>query len=70
MLKVVVGFLPFTVIFGLMRGVPLWLCLLLPLGIAGAEADGFGAGAAQLMRKAATSTTRINCGRTCGCLRA
>ena len=37
MLKVVVGFLPFTVIFGLMRGVPLWLCLLLPLGIAGAK---------------------------------
>lgn len=37
MLKVVVGFLPFTVIFGLMRGAPLWLCLLLPLGIAGAK---------------------------------
>ena len=37
MLKVVVGFLPFTVIFGLMRGVPLWFCLLLPLGIAGAK---------------------------------
>ena len=26
--KVVVGFLPFTILFGLDRGVPLWLCLL------------------------------------------
>ena len=37
MLKVVVGFLPFTVLFGLGRGVPLWLCLLLPFAIAGVK---------------------------------
>lgn len=34
-LKVVVGFLPFTILFGMDRGVPLWFCLLLPLCIAG-----------------------------------
>ncbi len=34
-LKVVVGFLPFTVLFGTDRGIPLWFCLLLPLCIAG-----------------------------------
>ena len=34
-LGVVVGFLPFALLFGLSRGVPLWLCLLLPLCIAG-----------------------------------
>ena len=34
-LKVVIGFLPFTVLFGMNRGVPLWFCLLLPLCIAG-----------------------------------
>lgn len=35
MVKVVVGFLPFTVLFGTDRGLPLWFCLLLPLCIAG-----------------------------------
>ena len=34
-LKAVVGFIPFTVLFGMDRGVPLWLCLLLPFCIAG-----------------------------------
>lgn len=34
-LKVVVGFLPFTIYFGINRGVPLWFCLLLPFCIAG-----------------------------------
>ena len=34
-LKVVVGFLPFTILFGMGKGVPLWFCLLLPLCIAG-----------------------------------
>jgi len=34
-LKVIVGFLPFTILFGMNRGLPLWLCLLLPLCIAG-----------------------------------
>ena len=31
MLKVIIGFLPFTIIFGLMVGIPLWLCLILPI---------------------------------------
>ena len=35
--KVVVGFLPFTILFGLDRGVPLWLCLLIPFCVAGAK---------------------------------
>ncbi len=34
-LKVVVGFLPFTILFGMDRDVPLWFCLLLPFCIAG-----------------------------------
>ena len=35
--KVVVGFLPFTILFGLDRGVPLWLCVLIPFCIAGVK---------------------------------
>jgi hypothetical protein len=35
--KVVIGFLPFTILFGLNRGVPLWLCLLIPFCVAGAK---------------------------------
>ena len=35
MLKIVIGFLPFMIIFGMDRGVPLWLCLILPFCIAG-----------------------------------
>ena len=34
-IKVVIGFLPFTILFGMNKGLPLWFCLLLPLGIAG-----------------------------------
>lgn len=34
-LKVIVGFLPFSILFGMDRGVPLWLCLLIPFSIAG-----------------------------------
>ncbi len=34
-LKVIVGFMPFTLLFGLQSGVPLWFCLLLPFCIAG-----------------------------------
>lgn len=37
LLKVVVGFLPFTILFGMDRGVPLWLCLLIPFCIAGVK---------------------------------
>ncbi len=33
--KVIVGFLPCTLFFGLTHGVPLWLCLLLPFCIVG-----------------------------------
>lgn len=34
-LKVIVGFLPFSLWFGLQRGVPLWFCLALPFSVAG-----------------------------------
>lgn len=34
-LKVIIGFLPFSIWFGMMRGVPFWFNLLLPLSIAG-----------------------------------
>lgn len=37
LLKIVVGFLPFTILFGLNRGVPLWLCLLIPFCIVGVK---------------------------------
>lgn len=33
--KVVIGFLPFTILFGKMRGIPIWICILLPFFIAG-----------------------------------
>lgn len=35
--KLIIGFLPFTVLFGRMAGVPMWLCLVLPFGIAGVK---------------------------------
>lgn len=35
MVKVVVGFLPFAILFGLLCGVPLWFCLLIPFCVAG-----------------------------------
>ena len=34
-LKVIIGFLPFTILFGTAKNVPLWFCLLLPFCIAG-----------------------------------
>lgn len=34
-IKVVIGFLPFAILFGIGKGVPLWFCLLLPLCIVG-----------------------------------
>lgn len=34
-LKVIIGFLPFSIWFGLDRGLPLWLCLLIPFSVAG-----------------------------------
>lgn len=37
LLKIVVGFLPFTLLFGLARGVPLWLCLVIPFCVVGAK---------------------------------
>lgn len=36
-LKVVIGFLPFTLWFGCLSGLPLWLCLLLPFSVAGCK---------------------------------
>ncbi len=38
MSKLVIGFLPFTLWFGLEKGLPLWLCLLIPFSIAGLKA--------------------------------
>ena len=35
--RLVIGFLPFTLIFGLIAHVPLWLCLLLPFTAAGCK---------------------------------
>ena len=37
MLKVIVGFLPFTCIFGLLCNVPIWICLMIPFFIAAAK---------------------------------
>lgn len=37
LVKVVVGFLPFTLLFGLLADVPVWLCLLLPFFVAGCK---------------------------------
>lgn len=37
LLKVVVGFLPWVLLFGLGRGIPLWLCLLIPFAVAGSK---------------------------------
>ncbi len=31
MIKVIIGFLPFTIIFGMMMKVPLWICILMPI---------------------------------------
>ncbi len=31
MLKTFIGFMPFTVIFGLMSNIPLWICLIMPI---------------------------------------
>lgn len=36
-LKVIVGFLPFSLWFGLDKGIPLWLCLLIPFSVAGVK---------------------------------
>ena len=36
-LKTVIGFLPFFLLFGLLSGVPVWLCVLLPFFIAGCK---------------------------------
>lgn len=37
LVKVLVGFLPFTIGIGLMRHIPLWLCILFPFFIVGAK---------------------------------
>ena len=37
MIKVIIGFLPFTIIFGMMMKVPLWICILMPIFVAMAK---------------------------------
>ena len=37
MLRLVVGFLPFTILLGRLCGVPLWICVLLPFFVAGGK---------------------------------
>lgn len=34
-LKVIIGFIPFSIWFGLDKGIPFWLCLLIPFSVAG-----------------------------------
>lgn len=34
-LKVIVGFLPVTLVFGLLQNIPIWICLLIPFFVAG-----------------------------------
>lgn len=34
-LKVIIGFLPFTIFLGIARDIPLWICILIPFSIAG-----------------------------------
>ena len=34
-LKVIVGFMPFTILFGSFQHVPLWICILIPFSVAG-----------------------------------
>ena len=57
--KVVVGFLPFTILFGLDRGVPLWLCLLIPVCIAGVKVAVGRPTPCGTMRSTAMSAMRI-----------
>ena len=65
MLKVVVGSLPFTILFGRNRGVPWWFCLLLPFCIAGLKLF---AAAVTLWdyEQRGLATTKINCPNICG----
>lgn len=37
MLRLVIGFLPFTILFGTLRQIPLWLCILMPFFVAGSK---------------------------------
>lgn len=37
-LKVIAGFLPFAIIFGMQREVPVWFCILIPFSVAGLKA--------------------------------
>ena len=36
-IKVIVGFLPFSIWFGLDKGIPLWFCVLVPFSVAGVK---------------------------------
>ena len=37
LLKILIGFLPFTLLFGIARTVPIWICLLIPFCVVGAK---------------------------------
>lgn len=37
LLKTVIGFLPFTILFGMTQHIPLWICIMIPFGIASAK---------------------------------
>ena len=36
-IKVIIGFMPFSILFRLQKGIPLWLCLLIPFSVAGVK---------------------------------
>ena len=50
-LKVIAGFLPFAVLFGMAARIPLWQCLMIPLFCGGTEADSSGLAAGRVSEK-------------------
>ena len=66
LLKIVVGFLPFTILFGVDRGVPLWLCLLIPFCVAGIKLTIAAYSLAELRKNWHATTTRTSYKNTTG----
>ena len=66
-LKVIVGFIPFSLWFGLSAGLPLWLCLAVPFSVAGGKIA-IAASSLWEYEKRAFSTTRKACRRNSGFL--
>lgn len=64
-IKVIIGFMPFSILFGLQKGIPLWLCLLIPFSVAGVKWQLqrllYG-----IMKNEDWFTTKINCVNTYG----